>query len=172
MKKCSFREQAEGNTDLKKAMDISPFLEGLVDQISDAQGELRKSITKRFDERAGFEGLLQKAIIVMGKEMVSQGEMIKSLVERLEGMPDPSRSRKSVLNKSDIQERDFRKSDEGGGEIDHKDPRVRQKVIGWLLEKAEKGLIAAPLVSQYESGYGIPADLIKSAENDLFKADK
>lgn len=170
MKK-SLREVADDNDDLKKAMDISPFLEGLVDQLSDALGETRKSMTKRFTEIGERDDLVKKALIAIGKEVVSQGEMIKSLVERLEEVPSASRSRKSVLNKSDIVEKSFQKG-EGSDQIDHRDPKVKVKVLNWLLNKAEKGEIAAPLVSQYESGFGIPGDLLKAAEHDLFnKAD-
>lgn len=172
--KKSLKEQAEKNEDLRKAMDVSSFLEGLVDVVSEREAELTKALDDLREEQSGFNGKLAKALIAIGRKTSANEELLKALVERLEGTPDPSRARKSILTKSEISER-F-----GGGEGDDRqevrsNPNIRRQVLGALIQKAANGEVPMTLVTSFESNLpigGEDAMIIKSITDELKKSER
>ncbi len=176
VKKSSFRDRVEKQPELKKAMDVSNFLESLVDLVSDADSEMVKSIVELHDEQKGFNGKLAKAMISIGRRLVKSEErneklfsMVESLTEKLEVLPDPGRTRKSVLHKSEIMERNLAGRGENG-EIDHNDPKVRKAMLEWMMDKSMQGKLSPLIVTQYEQRLAISDSVLKAAEPDLRKA--
>lgn len=168
----SFKQEAEDDDKLSKAMEVSGFLEGLVDKTSDSLSDMQKALVELHEYNQGFDSKIAKALIAIGKKVDSQDELLKSLVDRLEGTPDPSRMRKSMLSKSDVRSRfegdvdpnDLKKAD-------HQDPRFRQKVTALLLKKAMSKEIDPQYVTMYEARLGgVPEDIIKSCEDEVLKS--
>lgn len=171
----SFKQEAEEDDNLNKAMEVSGFLEGLVDRASDSIDEMRKSLVELGEYNQGFDNKLAKALIAIGKQVDSQGELLKSLVDRLEGTPDSSRMRKSMLSKSDVRPRfegDTDDEEENNmKKADHADPRFRQKVTAVLLKKAMAKEIDPQYVTMYEAKLGgVPEEIITQATEEVVKS--
>lgn len=179
----SLRQRAEEDEEMHKGLMVAPFLEAMVDQMSSTIDDMNKSfhahidrkIEKSMEKQGDFNIRLAKGMVTLGKMMKeimplvkSQAEVIKSF-GNLPNVPQ----RKSVLNKSEIAERD-------GGDGDDDATREnmakvnRRDTIDWLIDKAEKGEVPAVMVTQYEnSGYNpqsLPLPLRKAMMSDLAKA--
>lgn len=91
-------------------IDASPFIEALVEQVSKADQRLRKSVDDSFSQQAKFNAQMQKAVSALGNVVLEMNKKVGGLME------SPTGERKSVLSKSEINERfeeapvDFTKS--------------------------------------------------------------
>lgn len=164
----SFRDSATENTAVRKGLDASPFLEGLVDSLNDEIDGVRKALVfvqeenqVAIENQAEFNRKLSKAIVAMGSLIQEQHEMIKSLGGR------PATTRKSLTNPAEVQER-FQKSGDGvaaGGEYQFDRATVLRKAV----EMAEAGKIPSGVVIQYETSESMEPQFQKAIYNELVK---
>lgn len=168
----SFKEVAEEDDTIAKAIEVSGFMEQLVALTSDSIDSLRKSVVELEAGNSQFNTRMRKAIVAIGNATMENRDLIKSLIEKLGGVPAPRREGKTLLSKSDIHDRSFTNDDSAGeGELDHTNPKHRQAVANWLFNKVTKGELDPTIVTMYESNTAaLPLDLMKSCENDLFKS--
>lgn len=117
----SFRERADGDETMRKAIVVNTFIEAMVDQISLAMHDMSKSIRKAFGElearltthidnrvaksaagQQNFNVRLAKAIAEIGNivqdELTGMSDMVKSLADQ----PVSSPRGKAVLSKGEV----------------------------------------------------------------------
>jgi hypothetical protein len=163
----SFRDSSRESSNIRKGMDASPFLEGLVDNVSDEIDGMRKAIVYVQDmnmaamsEQGAFNQKLSKAIVAMGNLITEQNEMLKSLGGR------PAGVRKSVTNVSEVHER-FEKSGAGaGGEFQFD----RNTVLRKAVEMVEQGKLPGTVVIGYETTGSMEPQFQKSVYDELLKS--
>lgn len=167
----SLRDRADEDETMSKAIEVSDFIEALVEQNSQALDDLSKSfseelggvndrLSKSEAYQRNFNGRLAAGLINMGKVMSEQLGLIKSMINQ----PNPQ-MRKSVLSNAEISE-PHRRGDDDSNSLNP------GKVAEWLMEKAMAEEISPLLVTQFEVHQNIealPADVRKSLINDLRK---
>lgn len=117
----SFREQADDNETMSKAIEVSEFIEAMVDEVGAHLDATRKSLVKSFGKQmadivstmqahfdarlaavqaaqAGFNAKMAKALTAIGTSVNEQEDMLKSLGDR----PALAPRGKAVLTKSEI----------------------------------------------------------------------
>lgn len=169
----SFRDAARDNDAVRKGLDASPFLDGLVDNINDEVDGLRQAVIFLQDvqksgneEQASFNRKLSKAVVHMGNLLVEQSEIIKSLAGRPVGV------RKSITQRGEVQER-FQKSigEEGGsagiqtGDYQFDKATVLKKAV----DLVEKGMLPAPVAIAYETSDFMEPKFQQIVERELLK---
>lgn len=167
----SLRERADDDETMQKAIEVSEFIEAMVDQTSEALADLQKSfdgelstVNDRLEKseayQRNFNGRLAKGLIDIGKVLVATQQMVKALTDK----PNPQ-MRKSVLSASEIEE-PSRSGDDGSAQHRH------EQVAEWLFEKSMAGEIDSLLVTQFEvhrSVDALPPQVRKALNNDLRK---
>lgn len=146
----SMKSLVAGSDTLKKAHEVSAFLEALTDANVQSVDGLRKSLNELLVEQRSFNAKLQKAMIALGTVVL---EMKKSQVDESEE-PVVVRPR-SVLAKSAVTER-F-----GGGEgAQTQKSYTREQTLEALTQLAEAGKVPAIAVSAYESSDFVEPSLV------------
>jgi len=134
-------------------VDVSPFIERLVDQVSEAEYDLRKSLVSFHEEQSNQNKSLRKAISAMGNLMLEINNRMKDIEDA------PVGQRKSVLSKSEISERfeeqpvDFSKS----------------MVLDALVDLTRTGQVSSLDVSRYEVTNTMEPNVHKAVEGYLRK---
>jgi len=135
-------------------VDVSPFIEHLVDQVSDAEHDLRKAIVGMREEQGLYNNAFRKSIVAMGNLILD----IKKGLDEIRDLP--AATRKSVLSKSEVFERfeeerpDFSKS----------------QVLDAMLQMAQAGKIKPIDVTRYETTNSMDGNVRKSVEDFLRKS--
>lgn len=170
----SFRQRADQDDTLSKGIEVSDFLESIVNGMSETVEDLKKSVDQRIGtfatERRDFDRRLAKAIVRIGNAVETLGSALgeqDKALRRVMNMPHVPQ-RKSVISKSEIVEREF--------ESGLQDP-IRNippsSLVNWLTQKAMSREINEMLVFEFEaSGYNpdvLPPDVKKSLVSDLCK---
>jgi hypothetical protein len=170
----SLKDRAAEEPNVAKAVEVSDFLEGLVEtldtSLKDMSKSLRKSITedlggelrKSVEAQLEFNSKLATAVVSIGKEVREQGEMIKSLA----GQPNVPQ-RRAVLSKSEIVQPGL-----GGGEGEGLATLPKERITNWLMEKAMRSEIDPVMVTAFEQSGNIaalPHNIQKALTNDLVK---
>lgn len=148
------RKDLEQRPTVKKAMEVSQFLEELVDGVADSIDNLRKSYVDGTSQQSGFNQRLAKAIVEIGNEVI---QLRKSVTDYGN---EPASERKSVLTKSELEGRDF--GGEGGNDH-HQGAGATQiqksDVLSHLCDRAEKGEIPTEVVTEYELTNDLPPNI-------------
>lgn len=142
-------------------VNASSFLESLIDQVSDSNVEMAKSlrhVKKSFDrqeERSQTQfGQLAKAMTLLGNITVGIAKSVRGVVESLENIPDMAQGR-TKLSKSDVEQRHFQDT----GDSASLDPSMYNQYMDRMIELAQKGQMPSEFVSEFEltkSLEGIP----------------
>jgi len=166
----SFRERADEDETMRKSIEVSDFIEATVDNLDASLKELDQSlrstlgseIAKSVAAQSNFNQRLAKAVVSIGNEMREVCDLVKAIANQ-PNIPQ----RKSVLSKSEIVEPQL-----GGMSASDILPS-REAMQGWLIEKAQAGIIDAVKVTEFEqSGYDIgvlPMQMRKALVSDLSK---
>jgi hypothetical protein len=194
----SFRAQAENDEQLAKAIEISPFLEALIDNFSVAMKRMTtnvaKSITEmemrlnaRIDNRVAkgvsvqsdFNARMAKAVTAIGESV--QGDVV-DMIKSLANSPAPITRGKAVLSKSEVnnppwagaQQSDNRMADGSGGDYLAECAEFSSDAIGnWLFNKSCKNEIDSKLILAWEADRynpeALPVQVRKALVNDLSK---
>jgi hypothetical protein len=134
----SVRDSFRSNEVIRKGVEVSPFLESLTDVFGEEMDKLGKSIDAFQTQQDLFNARLQKAVIAIGNATVQIGQKVDAFGEQ------PQRTRKSVLLKSEVQDREF----EGGDEA----PQFsKSEVLSTMFDLVTKGELPALAVSTYET---------------------
>jgi hypothetical protein len=167
----SLRERADDDETLQKAIEISDFLEAIVDQSSETINDMTKALIddnqvikrrlhKSEQYQRDFNGRLAAGLIAMGRAQQETLSLVKSLL----GQPNV-RMRKSVLSSDEVIE-PHRRGDDDEAAIHP------AKIADWLFKKAVAGDIDQLNVIQFET-HGqlgaLPPDIRKALINDLQK---
>jgi len=131
-------------------MDASPFIETLVDQVSDSDLQLRKSVLDMQRKQDQFNSKLSKAIVALGKSVMTLNAQLQEFGGQPVGM------RKSVLAKSELSERfeqgfDFSKS----------------QVLDAMVELCKSGRLQPIEVSKYETTNAMDAKVAHAVSEFL-----
>ncbi len=78
----SFADDLPG--DVEDAVEVSSYLKGMTDLVVDSLDTMHKSLTESMDNQGEFNKSFAQGLIGIGEFVKAQGEMIKSLSERLE----------------------------------------------------------------------------------------
>ncbi len=189
----SFREAVEQDETISKAIEVSDFLEALVDQVSLTMLKVvdgfQKSIVAmesrlnaRIDNRVSkgialsqdFNARLAKAISAIGTSVEEQSDIVKSFSNQ----PAQPRGR-AVLSKGEVNQPPW--GGQGGGshmadgsadfgELVNLD---KDKVGDWLFAKSSRNQIDPRLILAWEANHydvtTLPEEIQKSLANDLLK---
>jgi len=135
-------------------VDVSSFVERLVDEVSEAEHELRKSVLEFQDEQTAQNRAVRKALTAMGN-------LVLEINNRMKGIEDaPAGTRKSILSKSEISER-------------FEEPRYdfdQNQVTEALIELAQSGKVNPVDVTRYESTGTMENNVRKALEDHLRKS--
>src|SRR5262249_48866270 len=153
----SFRQAADENDTMAKAIEVSEFIEAMVDQTSASLAALAESvagvrghvddrIAKSAAVQSNFNRRVAHAITMIGN---TQNEMLE-LLKSLGNQPAPAKAGKALLSKSEVAVPPFAGGGNGlGGQVDE-DGLTEipvEKINDWLFEKACAGQIPALQVS-------------------------
>jgi hypothetical protein len=146
------------NEDLEKGLEVSPFLAEFANTIAEASDASMSEVRKGFDEQKSFNRKLQKAIVTMGNMIMELGGKVEDYGDQ------PATARKTVLNKSEVQEREFQKS-EGLPQFS------RAQVLSALTDMVVKGEadVDPIAVSSYESTGYLDPSLVQRVNARLVK---
>lgn len=193
----SFRAQAENDETLSKAIDASPVIEAMVDNISAAMGRMSREIAKslqgiesrlaaRIDSRVakgiahqgGFNARLAKAISAIGEAV--EGDLI-DMVKSLANSPAAPRG-KAILSKGEVNQPPWsggggnRMADgsEGGDDLVAQLKDIPAEKIGdWLFRKSASNQLDSKLIMAWEADRynveALPEQVRKALANDLLK---
>jgi hypothetical protein len=190
----SFRETVDQDETISKAIEVSDFLEALVDQVSLTMLKVvdgfQKSIVSmesrlnaRIDNRVAkgvslqhdFNTRLAKAISAIGNDVQEQSDIVKSFSNQ----PAQPRGR-AVLSKGEVNQPPWGGGQGGGshmadgsadfGELANLD---KDKVGDWLFAKSSRNQIDPRLILAWEANHydvtTLPEEIKKSLANDLLK---
>lgn len=190
----SFREAAEQDETMGKAIIVNDFLEAMVDQLSltmlSVVNTMKKSIAEmenrlnaRIDNRVAkgvslqqdFNARLAKAISAIGNDVQEQSDIVKSFSNQ----PAQPRGR-AVLSKGEVNQPPWGGGQGGGshmadgsadfGELASLD---KDKVGDWLFAKSSRNQIDPRLILAWEANHydvtTLPEEIQKSLANDLLK---
>ena len=96
--KATISDIIKSNSASSPVVDVSPFLETLVDTVSTSDMQLRKALVAMKDEQSGFNDSLRKSVVALGNLTLE----IKKSLDQL--MDAPAGQRRAVLSKSEITE--------------------------------------------------------------------
>lgn len=133
----------EGNADVVNA---SEFIEQLLDSVSDSNAALTKSVRDQRVEQQEFNGMMAKAITLLGNVNLDQSKQLKRLRKALESVPMTGRG-KTLLNKSDVAERQFEQPE---GVTEELDDQTYRQAMDVLVTLATKNQVKPELVTQFE----------------------
>lgn len=189
----SFREVANEDETISKAIEVSDFLEALVDQvsltmltmgkeISKSLGELENRLNARIDARVSkgiglqqeFNQRLAKAVAAIGNSVEDQGELVKSLSNAPVAQPRG----KAVLSKAEVNQPPW--SGNGGALGSPDEPDMSEisnlspeKVGDWLFAKSAANQIDPRVIMAWEADRydptTLPENIQKALVNDLCK---
>jgi hypothetical protein len=152
----SYKSKARDRADIKKAVEVSPFMREITDFVGDSLDQMAKSLDARDARQQSFFGSLRKAMVAMGNEIVDLRDQVASFGN------SPAQPRKSQLTKSDIEDRDMPTNREGQSD-DHADngaanaPKIgKADVSNLLCEMVEKGELAPEVVIEFEETNRLP----------------
>lgn len=184
----SFRDRADGDETMRKAIVVNTFIEAMVDQISLAMHDMSKSIRKAFGElevrltthidnrvaksaagQQNFNVRLAKAVAEIGNivqgELTGMSDMVKSLADQ----PVSSPRGKAVLSKGEVNQPpwggrgggDDRQLAGGSGDDAVQALReLRPEVIGdWLYKAVANNKVDQNVVFAWEADRYDPAML-------------
>ena len=194
----SFRQTAERDPTVEKAIVVNQFLEALVDQISLAFRGLSKSLTKslkevedrlsaRIDDTVAkssssqqqFNVRMAKAISAIGNtvqdDLLGMVDMVKSLADQ----PVAPRG-KAVLSKSEVNQPPWGRTNadqrlaSGSGDYVEELREVPSDAINdWLFKGVARGTIDQKLIFAFEADHydpeSLPPQIRKAIVNDLIK---
>lgn len=190
----SLRDQAEQNEDMSKAIEVSSFLEAMVDQMSltlltmtksfqQAIGELEQRLGARIDNRVAkgisvandFNSRLAKAITAIGTSVEEQADLVKSL----QHAPVAPRG-KALLSKGDVHNPPWGGAGGGGGhemadgsDLSELTTIPAEKIGDWLFAKSAANKIDPKLILAWEANRydatTLPEEIQKSLVSDLLK---
>ncbi len=191
----SFREAAEQNETISKGIEVSDFLEALVDQVSltmlKAVAGFQKSIVAmesrlnaRIDSRVSkgialsqdFNARLAKAVSAIGNDVQEQSDIVKSLSNQ----PVTQSRGKAVLSKGEVNQPPWGGAGGGGAMADGSDVDYSElasipadKIGDWLFAKSTRNQIDPRLIMAWEADHynveTLPAEIRKALANDLLK---
>lgn len=189
----SFREVAEGDETMAKAIEVSDFIEAMVDQISLAMLQMAKSIRRiegrlsaRIDHRVAksvayqqsFNARLAKAVAAIGN---SVQEDLVDMVKSMAGQPVAAPRGKAVLSKGEVNQppwqgvsNDQRMANGSDGDFISELSELSPEAIGdWLFKKSANNQIDPKVILAWEADrYNIealPPVVRKGLVNDLCK---
>ncbi len=190
----SLRAAADQDETMSKAIEVSDFLEAMVDQLSLTMLNMTKSfqtaiadmegrINARIDSRVSkgialsqdFNGRLAKAISAIGTSVEEQADLVKSFGNQ----PAVAPRGKAVLVKSDVNQPPWsaggHASMADGSDADFGDLTgvPVEKIGDWLFAKSARNQIDPRLIMAWEANrYDVttlPEEIQKSLANDLLK---
>jgi hypothetical protein len=160
-KSASLADLMKSDSSVGPVVDVSPFIEGLVDQVSDADTRLRKSVKLMHEEQRAFQRAEAKVLGALAKS-------IQEVQERLGGIENaPVGARKSVLTKSEVNER-FTENGAGIGSDDFE--FSKPQVLDALVELAKSHQIEPLEVSRYETTDSMELGTQRKVEEFLTKS--
>ena len=170
----SFREVADADETMQKAIEVSDFIEAMVDQTSSSLGAVTKSL-HRIEKSVGAridrsESVQQNFNARLAKAVVQIGNSVNELANIVRAFSDtPSvPQRRAVLSKSEVLQPHL-----GGGAPDDLATADRSKIIDWLVNKSLANQLDAVTITAFEqSGYNpdaLPPMVRKALANDLAK---
>lgn len=183
----SFRDRADGDETMRKAIVVNTFIEAMVDQISLAMHDMSKSIKKAFGElearltthidnrvaksaagQQNFNVRLAKAVAEIGNiiqgELTGMSDMVKSLADQ----PVSSPRGKAVLSKGEVNQPpwggrggdDRQPAGGSGDEIIQALRELRPDAIGdWLYKAVANNKVDQNVVYAWEADRYDPAML-------------
>jgi hypothetical protein len=188
----SLRDIADQDETMSKAIEVSDFLEAMVDQVSltlltmtksfqKAIGEMESRINARIDNRVAksigmtgdFNARLAKAITAIGTSVEEQADLVKSL----QNAPAAPRG-KALLSKSDVNQPPWGAGGTthemaNGSDLSELTSLPADKVGDWLFAKSASNKIDPKLILAWEANrYDVttlPEEIQKSLANDLLK---
>jgi len=190
----SFREVAEGDETMAKAIEVSDFIEAMVDQLSGAMGQMAKAL-RRIEERLGaridhrvakslasqqnFNARLAQAVSAIGNSV--QDDLV-DVVKSLANSPVSPRG-KALLSKGEVNQPPWSGSQsnasmadgsDGGGDYLAEVNDLSPEVVGeWLFKKSMTNQIDSKLIMAWEADrYNVevlPVQVRKALVNDLCK---
>ncbi len=159
-KKKSMRKALDDRPTVKKAVEVSRFLEELVDTQADSHDKLAKAVYESDDLQKAFNGRLAKAVVAIGNTVEELRKAVAELSDQ------PAGTRKSVLSKSeDLLGREF-----DDPNADHHqppgDPQIQKAdVLDYLCEKAEAQEIPPEAVTEFELHDRLPPNIAADVKN-------
>lgn len=183
----SFQNALAEDDNVRNAVEVSDFLEAMVDQTTTALSDLEKSLHETVLEsheaiakglhhessrRREFETRLAKAVVMIGNQMNEVTNVIKSLA----GQPNVPQ-RRAVLSKSEIAPAPLGAPGNGGGVSGGLSSLSPSVVVERMLMKAQSGMVTydqaqfdiiAYESNQYNLG-AISDSMRKALEADLLK---
>ena len=141
-------------SEMGEVLNISPFLEELVDQVSDAEQDLRKSVIELAEQQDVHNKTLRKSVVAMGNLVLD----IKKSLDTL--MDQPTTDRRSVLSKSEVVER-----------FEEAAPTLsKHQVLDAMVNLVQKGQLNSIEVARYETTNSMEPSVRKAVEDELRKS--
>lgn len=151
----AMKSLVQANESLQKGFEISSFLEGLTDVITEGVDGLAKSQGEFQNEQRAFNQKIAKALVAIGNMLTGQQQ-----AQDEDGEAPVIRPR-AVLSKSEAVERFQEVS---GGER----PRyTKTQTLDALVELAQKSEVPTMAVSAYESSDFMEADIVGKVNAQL-----
>jgi hypothetical protein len=187
----SFREVAEGDETMAKAIEVSDFIEALVDQLSRGLGQVTKSlnriekrlaahidssVAKSMAHQQNYNARLAQAVVAIGNDVQEQADLMKSIANS----PTAPRG-KALLSKGEVNQPPWggAQSDanmaagSGGDHLQELSELSAEQVGDWLFKKSTAHQIDSKIILAWEADrYNIevlPVQVRKALANDLCK---
>jgi len=129
-------------------IDVSPFIESLVEQVSESDQRLRKSVIALRDESRAYNRAQSTVINILAKAMVK-------LEKSLEAFGDlPAGERQTALSKSEVEERFEAPAFQFS----------RGQVLDAMFELTKSNQISGLAVTNYESFGSMESDVLAKVE--------
>lgn len=195
--KKSFRETAEQDETVSKGMEVSTFLEALVDQLSISLMQIDARVAKsmkRLEERLGsrIDNRVAKSVAIqqdfnarLAKGMKAIGETVQNdVIDMIKSLGDaPAAPRgKALLSKGEVNQPPWSGNQAGEGRMANGSDDdfvaelgdLSQEAIGnWLFQKSCANTIDPKLIFAWENAHynveALPVQVRKSLANDLLK---
>lgn len=155
-----FEDSVTSNFDedetIEKAVEVSPFLEALVDQTETSLQALGREISKLKKSAAEFDYKYVNSL-----KQIS--EMLKALDERLKRIEETPVSGPKSIRKAAVIEKSFA----GTGQVDEIDQLPKRKVIDLLEKAVVDGKIKDTVLIAYESEMNYP---LTAEQKDILKS--
>lgn len=173
----SLRAAADEDETLRKAMDVSEYLEGFVDQTSDALRRLEKSVvTKlssqvddRFKSQEDFNTRLAQGVVGLGKLVKSLHNLVEqqqTIIKAFADSPSAGVPRgKALLSKSDIAPSPI--SDDYDDNL--RKSLTPEAVVDWMIAHHVDPIHVTRYEAERYNINVLPSDVRKSLMADLAK---